>query len=91
MKAPNISPSQCIWEDFFIKSVSTVDPVWAVAQSPILKSTITVRRLKHRGYKAMLDLYKELNPSVCEPPYTRPAWFILSEVEGYGGVRGALR
>ncbi|WP_218143091.1 hypothetical protein [Aequorivita viscosa] len=34
---------------------------------------------------------------VCEPPYTarpdflsgRPAWFILSGAEGYGGVRGA--
>ena len=25
-----------------------------------------------------------------ELPYTRPAWFILSEVEGSGGVRGAL-
>jgi hypothetical protein len=33
----------------------------------------------------------ELNPSLCEPPYTRPAWFILSEAEGYGGVRGAVR
>ncbi|MFC2088411.1 hypothetical protein ACFLSX_02335 [Calditrichota bacterium] len=28
---------------------------------------------------------------VSEPPYTRPAWFILSEAEGYDGVRGALR
>jgi hypothetical protein len=27
----------------------------------------------------------------CEPPYTRPAWPVLSKVEGYGGVRGALR
>lgn len=33
----------------------------------------------------------ELNPSLCEPPYTRPAWFILSEAEGFGGVRGAVR
>ncbi len=45
---------------------------WAVAQSPILKSTITLKRLKQRGYKAMLELYMELNPSVYEPPYTRP-------------------
>lgn len=44
---------------------------WAVAQSPILNSTITLKRLKQRGYKAMLELYMELNPSVYEPPYTR--------------------
>lgn len=55
---------------------------WAVAQSPILKSTITLKRLKQRDYKAMLELYLELNPSVYEPPYTRPVQ--------YGGVRGAL-
>ncbi|MGL5113046.1 MAG: hypothetical protein ACRC6O_10460 [Flavobacterium sp.] len=30
--------------------------------------------------------YMELNPSLCEPPYTRPAWLVLNEVEGYGGV-----
>jgi hypothetical protein len=45
---------------------------WAVAQSPILGTTITLKRLKQRGYKAMLDVYIELNPSFCEPPYTRP-------------------
>lgn len=45
---------------------------WAVAQSPILNSTITLKRLKKRGYRAMLELYMELNPSVYEPPYTRP-------------------
>jgi group II intron reverse transcriptase/maturase len=45
---------------------------WAVAQSPILNSTITLKRLKKRGYRAMLEIYTELNPSVYEPPYTRP-------------------
>ena len=45
---------------------------WAVAQSPILGTTITIKRLKQRGYKAMLDVYIELNPSFYEPPYTRP-------------------
>jgi hypothetical protein len=25
-----------------------------------------------------------------EPPYTRPAWPVLSKVEGYSGVRGAV-
>ncbi|MCG2462794.1 hypothetical protein K8352_18670 [Flavobacteriaceae bacterium F89] len=28
--------------------------------------------------------------SIFEPPYTRPAWFILSVTEEYGGLRGAL-
>ena len=45
---------------------------WAAAQSPILGPTITLKRLKHRGYKAKLDVYIELNLSFCEPPYTRP-------------------
>lgn len=44
---------------------------WAVAQSPIMLTTITLKRLKQRGYIAMLDVYTELNPSVYEPPYTR--------------------
>ena len=46
---------------------------WRTAQSPILLTTITVARLKHRGYTPMLDVYYELNPSLCEPPYARPA------------------
>jgi RNA-directed DNA polymerase len=45
---------------------------WAVAQSPILITTITLKRLKQRGYIAMLDIYTKLNPSIYEPPYTRP-------------------
>jgi len=45
---------------------------WAVAQSPMMKTTITIKRLKRRGYQSMLDVYFELNPSFCEPPYTRP-------------------
>jgi hypothetical protein len=28
---------------------------WAVAQSPILGTTITISRLKRKGYKAMID------------------------------------
>lgn len=46
---------------------------WAVAQSPILLTTITVHRLKYRGYTPMLDVYYELNPSLNEPPYARTA------------------
>jgi len=29
---------------------------WAVAQSPMLKTTITVERLKHKGYEQMLNI-----------------------------------
>jgi len=42
---------------------------WAVAQSPILLTTITVHRLKQRGYTPMLDVYYELNPSLNEQQY----------------------
>lgn len=44
---------------------------WAVAQSPILITTITLKRLRQRGYVAMLDLYTKPNSSIYEPPYTR--------------------
>ena len=46
---------------------------WAVAQSPILTTTITLQRLQKRGYESLLDVYLKLNPSLCEPPYARTA------------------
>ena len=45
---------------------------WAIAQSPILGTTITLKRLKKRGYQSLTDVHLKLNPSLCEPPYTRP-------------------
>ena len=54
---------------------------WAIAQSPILSTTITLERLRKRGYESMLDHYfkifaeqskDELTPLLCEPPCTRP-------------------
>ena len=33
---------------------------WAVAQSPILKTTITVERLKSRGYLSLVDYYHKM-------------------------------
>lgn len=33
---------------------------WAVAQSPILRTTITETRLKKRGYESMLDYYQKV-------------------------------
>lgn len=35
---------------------------WAVAQSPILITTITVERLMKRGYKPLLPYYKKVRP-----------------------------
>jgi len=44
---------------------------WAVAQSPILVTTITLDRLRKRGYEAMLELYEKIAPHLNEPLYTR--------------------
>ncbi|NOU58448.1 group II intron reverse transcriptase/maturase [Marinifilum caeruleilacunae] len=35
---------------------------WATSQSPILRTTITIDRLKQRGYESMLDIYKQITP-----------------------------
>lgn len=45
---------------------------WAVAQSPILKTTITLKRLAKRGYNSMLEHYLKVSPQFNEPLYTRP-------------------
>jgi RNA-directed DNA polymerase len=45
---------------------------WAIAQSPILGTTITLERLRKRGYKAMLTYYEKVAPHLNEPLYTRP-------------------
>jgi len=44
---------------------------WAVAQSPILGTTITIKRLKMKGYISLSEYYKRLS-IIIEPPYTRP-------------------
>lgn len=44
---------------------------WAVAQSPILITTITLKRLEKRGYEAMLTHYTNVAPHLNEPLYTR--------------------
>ena len=43
---------------------------WAIAQSPILGTTITLQRLKKRGDVSLTELHLQLNPSLCEPPST---------------------
>ena len=45
---------------------------WAVAQSPILGTTITVSRLMQKGYEPMHSYYVRVSPQLNEPLYTRP-------------------
>lgn len=45
---------------------------WAVAQSPMLLTTITLKRLAARGYESMLEHYNKVAPHLNEPLYTRP-------------------
>jgi RNA-directed DNA polymerase len=45
---------------------------WAVAQSPIMLTTITVERLIRRGYESLLTYYEKVSPILNEPLYTRP-------------------
>ena len=44
---------------------------WAIAQSPILGTTVTVKRLQQRGYESMLDYYVKVAPQLNEPLYTK--------------------
>jgi group II intron reverse transcriptase/maturase len=44
---------------------------WAVAQSPMLGTTITVERLIKRGYQSMFSYYEQVSPQLNEPLYTR--------------------
>lgn len=37
---------------------------WAVAQSPILGTTITLSRLKRKGYESMMDYYLKFKPEI---------------------------
>jgi RNA-directed DNA polymerase len=37
---------------------------WAVAQSPMLRTTITLSRLRKRGYEPMLDYYLKRKPQI---------------------------
>jgi len=45
---------------------------WAIAQSPILGTTITLERLRKRGYESLLSYYENVAPHLNEPLYTRP-------------------
>jgi RNA-directed DNA polymerase len=43
---------------------------WAIAQSPILGTTITIDRLKMRGYVSTLELYKQNRPVKWDDAWT---------------------
>ncbi len=66
---------------------------WAVAQSPILGTPITIERLKKRGYESLSEYYSMISLSGNEPLYTRPVapMLKLRRMHTYSGVRGALR
>jgi group II intron reverse transcriptase/maturase len=45
---------------------------WRIAQSPILVTTITLERLRKRGYESLLSYYEKVALHLNEPPCTRP-------------------
>jgi len=49
---------------------------WAVAQSPILRTTITIKRLEMRGHVSLTKHYK-LASIIIEPPSTRPVRLVV--------------
>jgi RNA-directed DNA polymerase len=50
---------------------------WAVAQSPILGTTITLERLSKRGYEPLLKYYEKVALFRDEPLYTRPVRYVV--------------
>jgi len=59
---------------------------WAVAQSPTLRTTITIARMKKKGYVSLIDYYKKSKRIIIEP---LPKAF--GKTRTLGGVRGELR
>ena len=49
---------------------------WAVAQSPILRTTITIKRLEKRGYVSLIKYYNSTS-IIIEPPSTRPVCLVV--------------
>jgi len=45
---------------------------WAVACSPILRTTITLKRLRKRACRSLAEHYTKVSPLLNEPLYTRP-------------------
>lgn len=49
----------------------------AVAQSPILRTTITLQRLRKRGYQSLSEHYSKVSPLLNEPLSTRTVWQVV--------------
>ena len=47
---------------------------WAVAQSPIMITTITLERLRRRGYESMFEYYERVSPLLNEPSRMLSGW-----------------
>lgn len=45
---------------------------WAVSQSPIMVTSVTLEKLRKRGYESMLHYYGKVAILLNEPLYTRP-------------------
>ncbi|SEG18931.1 hypothetical protein [Algoriphagus boritolerans] len=63
---------------------------WAVAQSPILITTITLSRLRRKGYESMLSYYLKTQPTIQRNAVYSQSRFV-GKTRTYGGVRGAPR
>ena len=50
---------------------------WAVSQSPIMKQSVTLIRLRKRGYESMLEHYQKVAPQLNEPLYARTACTVV--------------
>jgi len=50
---------------------------WAIAQSRILGTTITLSRLRKRGYISMADYCSKVKLWLDEPQYTRPVCTVV--------------
>ena len=61
---------------------------WAVAQSPILVTTVTLDILQQRGYESMLNYYLKVAPQLNEPPPDRTGRAVYV-TRMYSGVSGA--
>ena len=61
---------------------------WAVAQSPILFTTITFERLQKRGYQSMLDYYYQVAPHYNEQSRRLAGW--CESLPRYNLVAGRL-
>jgi pyridoxine/pyridoxamine 5'-phosphate oxidase len=69
-KVENPYPSKSN-KEWHMHGVETRMGGWAVAQSPILGTTITLKRLRKRGYRTLVKHYAKVSPLLNEPLYTR--------------------